>query len=81
MVAKGWTLANDSRMAVACLIPPEGSPPIHQIVGRVVDSGSSWVSMTRFEGKEVIRACATNGSLQVSDVEVLVEDLLRFSNT
>lgn len=81
MVAKGWTLANDSRMAVACLIPPEGSPPVHQIVGRVVDSGSSWVSMTRFEGKEVIRACATNGSLQVSDVEVLVEDLLRFSNT
>lgn len=75
MIAKGWTLANDSRMAVACLIPPEGSESVEDCVSRVVGSGDSWVSVAQFEGQAVVRVCVTNGRTTVEDVNRLVRAL------
>ena len=79
MIAKGWALRNQSRMAVACLVPPKCSVSIQELVKRVVSAGSSWVSVTRFEGQEVIRVCATNGNLSEADVDQLVTDLIKNS--
>lgn len=79
MIAKGWALRNQSRMAVACLVPPKCSVSIQELVKRVVSAGSSWVSVTRFEGQEVIRVCATNGNLSEADVDQLVTDLIQNS--
>ena len=79
MIAKGWALRNQSRMAVACLVPPKCSVSIEELVKRVVSAGSSWVSVTRFEGQEVIRVCATNGNLSEADVDQLVTDLIKNS--
>lgn len=79
MIAKGWALRNQSRMAVACLVPPKRSVSIQELVKRVVSAGSSWVSVTRFEGQEVIRVCATNGNLSEADVDQLVTDLIKNS--
>ena len=77
LIAQGWTLCNQSRMAVACLVPPEQSVSIQELVERVVGAGSSWVSVTRFEDQEVIRVCATNGKLSEADVDQLVTDLMK----
>ena len=73
----GWTVVNTSRMAVACLVPPGNSIAVNDLVDRVVAAGNSWVSMTRFEGQAVVRACATNGNLTESDVGQLATDLMK----
>ena len=72
----GWTLANDSQMAVACLIPPKSSPSVEEMVADIVSSGDSWVSVTKFEGNSVLRACATNGRTTEADVDRLAELLI-----
>ncbi len=72
----GWTLANDSQMAVACLIPPESGPSVEELVADTVSSGDSWVSVTKFEGNSVLRACATNGRATDADIDHLAELLI-----
>ena len=79
LTAAGWAVVNDSRMAVACLVPPDSSIPVNELVDRVVASGNSWVSMTRFEGQAVVRACATNGTLTEPDVDQLVAELIHYA--
>ncbi|MGH8328747.1 MAG: pyridoxal phosphate-dependent decarboxylase family protein, partial [Steroidobacteraceae bacterium] len=32
LLAKGWSIANDSRLAVLCVLPPSGSAPVREIV-------------------------------------------------
>ena len=72
----GWTLANDSQMAVACLIPPESGPSVEELVADTVSSGDSWVSVTKFEGNSVLRACVTNGRTTEADIDRLAEMLI-----
>ncbi|MEM8546559.1 MAG: aminotransferase class V-fold PLP-dependent enzyme [Pseudomonadota bacterium] len=67
----GWQCRNTSRMAVACLVPPAGSPAVTTIVSRVLASCSAWVSETRFEREPVLRVCVTNGYTGTEDVERL----------
>jgi glutamate/tyrosine decarboxylase-like PLP-dependent enzyme len=75
LVARGWTAANDSQLAVLCAVPPPGSPKIRDIVRRVLDSGRAWVAATIYEGREVVRICATHGECTLTDVDVLVAAL------
>ena len=75
LAARGWTIANDSRLAVLCVLPPAGYPAVREIVRRVLASGRAWVAVAKLEGREVIRICATHGETTVGDIDELVSVL------
>lgn len=68
----GWLVVNDPALAVLSLVPPPGAPPVRDIVGRVLGSGGAWVSMTRFEDRDVVRACITHGETTQADIDAVV---------
>jgi 7-keto-8-aminopelargonate synthetase-like enzyme len=44
-------------------------------VRRVVASGRAWVAPTHFEGRDVVRICATHGQTTNADIDELVAAL------
>jgi aromatic-L-amino-acid decarboxylase len=72
--ALGWAVANDSQLAVLCVVPPAGGD-VRDIVRRTLDSGRAWVARSTFEGREVIRICVTHGRTGLEDVDELVSVL------
>ncbi|MDR3464323.1 MAG: pyridoxal-dependent decarboxylase [Xanthobacteraceae bacterium] len=68
MRALGWSVLNDPALAVVCLAPPPGSPPVGRIVARLLATGGAWVSAAVFEGREVVRACVTHGETSAADI-------------
>ena len=77
LLARGWTIANQSALAVLCVEPPPGALDARAIVGRVLASGRAWISVATFEGRQVIRACVTHGETTQDDIMVLVDALER----
>ncbi len=77
LLALGWSVANDSPLAVLDVIPP-GQHDIRALVRRVVASGRAWVAPTAFEGRDVVRICATNGESTDEDAQALVAALREF---
>jgi glutamate/tyrosine decarboxylase-like PLP-dependent enzyme len=75
LMAHGWTVANDSALAVLCVEPPAGGPGVRDIVRRTLQSGRAWVARSTFAGREVVRICATHGQTGQADVEELVNVL------
>jgi len=75
LLAAGWTVANDSRLAVLDVVPPAALGDVRDLVRRVVASGRAWVAPTTFEGRDVVRICATHGETREADVEELVAAL------
>ncbi len=75
IAAKGWSVPNASPCGVICMAPPEGRAPPTLIVRRMLAEGAAWVSLARFEGREVVRACVTHGRTEADDVAVLVARL------
>jgi glutamate/tyrosine decarboxylase-like PLP-dependent enzyme len=75
LLACGWSAVNDSQLAILCVEPPPGSREIREIVRRVLASGRAWVARSHFEGREVVRICATHGETTLADVEELAEVL------
>ncbi len=75
LAARGWTIANDSALAVLCIEPPPGEGDVRTIVDRVLASGRAWISAATFEGRQVIRACVTHGETTRDDVMELVDAL------
>jgi glutamate/tyrosine decarboxylase-like PLP-dependent enzyme len=73
--ALGWTIVNDSALAVLCIQPPSGSAGVGSIVSEVLRSGRAWISAATFEGQAVIRACVTHGETTPADVDALVDAL------
>lgn len=73
----GWSVLNDPALAVLCLEPPSGARPGRDIVAEVLGSGDAWVSMTRFEGRDVVRACITHGETAPSDIAAVTALLVR----
>ena len=73
--ARGWSIANDSPVAVLCIKPPPGGGSVRSIVARVLATGRAWVASAMFEGDEIIRACISNGESSEHDVEELVAAL------
>jgi hypothetical protein len=74
--ARGWTVVNDSPLAVLCVVPPLAeSRPIRDIARAVLACGRGWVAAAEFEGREVIRICATHGESTPGDVDELVDAL------
>jgi glutamate/tyrosine decarboxylase-like PLP-dependent enzyme len=72
LLTAGWTIANDSPLAVLDAIPPAQLGDVRSLVRRVVASGRAWVAPTSFEGQDVVRICATNGETKLEDVNALV---------
>ncbi len=75
LVAAGWTVANDSGLAVLDVLPPAALGEVRALVRRVVASGRAWVAPTHFEGRDVVRICATHGETTSADVDELVAAL------
>jgi glutamate/tyrosine decarboxylase-like PLP-dependent enzyme len=72
LVPLGWAVANDSPLAVLDVVPPAELGPVRDLVRRVVASGRAWVAPTTFEGRDVVRICATNGETTIDDVNALI---------
>jgi glutamate/tyrosine decarboxylase-like PLP-dependent enzyme len=72
LVATGWTVANDSPLAVLDVFPPQGRGEVRTLARRVVESGRAWVAPTQFEGRDAVRICATHGETSLLDIEELV---------
>jgi glutamate/tyrosine decarboxylase-like PLP-dependent enzyme len=75
LLARGWSIANRSPLAVVCAEPPPGSASPRTIVDRLLASGEAWVSVAEFGGRPVIRACVTHGETTAADVAALVSAL------
>ncbi|HTI00451.1 MAG TPA: pyridoxal-dependent decarboxylase [Acidisoma sp.] len=78
LMMRGWVVANRSRLAVVCAIPPQGFPAVAEIAQAVVASGIAWISKTKFKSQDVVRICLTNGRTMPEDVLTLVELLNGF---
>ena len=72
---RGWSIVNDSPLAVLCIKPPSGFNNVRSIVGRLLATGRVWVAAAMFESDEIIRACVTNGESSEYDVDELVSAL------
>lgn len=72
LTGRGWSAANDSPLAVLCLLPPPGYPPVREIVRRLLESARAWAAVASHGGRDVVRVCATHGEIAASDVEELV---------
>jgi glutamate/tyrosine decarboxylase-like PLP-dependent enzyme len=75
LVAAGWSIANNSPLAVLCFTPPSGFDHPRVIARRVIASGRAWVAPATFEGREIIRACVTHGETAPADISELVDVL------
>jgi glutamate/tyrosine decarboxylase-like PLP-dependent enzyme len=75
LVGLGWTVANESALAVLDVVPPAELGDVRELVRRVVASGRAWVAPTTFEGRDVVRICATNGETTLEDVNALIAAL------
>jgi len=75
--AHGWSVVNDSPLAVLAAVPPPALGSPRTIVERVLESGRAWVSLARFEERDVVRICVTHGETSEEDLSVLLEALTR----
>jgi glutamate/tyrosine decarboxylase-like PLP-dependent enzyme len=75
LMADGWSMVNESPLAVLCFRPGGGSGQVKSIVNRVLATGRAWVAAAMFEGDSVIRACITHGETAPEDVFALVQVL------
>ena len=73
--ALGWAVANNSPFAVLDMVPPAALGDVRALVRRVVASGRAWIAPTQFEGRDVVRICATHGETSTADIEELVSAL------
>ena len=72
---RGWSVANDSPLAVLNVVPPAAVGDPRSVVARVLKSGRAWVSLARFEEQDVVRICVTHGETSGEDLAILVQAL------
>jgi glutamate/tyrosine decarboxylase-like PLP-dependent enzyme len=75
LLALGWTIANESSLAVLCIEPPAKFGKARSVVDRILLAGRVWVSVATFEEREIIRACVTHGETSMNDIGELVSAL------
>src|SRR5262249_47936868 len=75
LLANGWRIANGSPVAVLCIEPPPRFGPAQSMVHHGLASGCAWMSVAKFEGRDVIRACVTHGETTENDVIELAHAL------
>lgn len=72
---RGWSIVNDSPLAVLNVLPPAAVGDPRAVVSSVLRSGSAWVSLARFEEQDVVRICVTHGETSADDLTMLVRAL------
>ena len=72
---RGWSIVNDSPFALLNVVPPATVGEPRAVVARVLASGRAWVSLARFEERDVIRICVTHGETSDADLAMLIETL------
>jgi glutamate/tyrosine decarboxylase-like PLP-dependent enzyme len=72
---RGWSVVNDSPLALLNVVPPAAVGDPRSVVARVLKSGRAWVSLARFEQQDVIRICVTHGETSAEDLAILVQAL------
>jgi glutamate/tyrosine decarboxylase-like PLP-dependent enzyme len=72
---RGWSIVNDSPLAVLSAVPPPAMGEPRSVVARVLNSGRAWVSLARFEERDVIRICVTHGETSPADLATLIDAL------
>ncbi len=65
---RGWSIANDSPLALLCVDARPGCGEIRPLVKRIVASGRAWVAAAKYEGRDVIRLCLTHGEATRADI-------------
>jgi hypothetical protein len=75
--ASGWSIVNDSPFAVLNVVPPPALGTPASVVERVLASGRAWVSLARFEERDVVRICVTHGETSDEDLSILLDVLTR----
>ncbi len=73
--ARGWAVVNDSPLAVLAVVPPPGRAAASVIVQQVLKSGRAWVSLARYEERDIIRICVTHGETSEADLSILIAAL------
>jgi aromatic-L-amino-acid decarboxylase len=72
---RGWSVVNDSPLAVLSVVPPAALGDPRSVVARVLKSGRAWVSLARFEEQDVVRICVTHGETSAEDLAILMQAL------
>jgi len=72
---RGWTTVNDSPLALLATVPPAHLGEARALARRVVRAGHAWVAAASYEGRDVVRICATNGETRERDIDVLIAEL------
>jgi len=72
---RGWSIVNDSPFALLNVVPPAALGDPKAVVARVLASGRAWVSLAKFEERDVIRICVTHGETSDADLAMLVQTL------
>jgi glutamate/tyrosine decarboxylase-like PLP-dependent enzyme len=72
---RGWSVVNDSSLALLNVVPPAALGEPRSVVARVLKSGRAWVSLARFEEQDVVRICVTHGETSVEDLAILLQAL------
>jgi len=76
--ARGYSVVNDSPLAVLTVVPPPRLGDPRTVVERVLKSGRAWVSLARFEEQDVVRICVTHGETSEQDLSILIDALTHF---
>ncbi len=72
---RGWSVVNDSPLALLNVVPPAAVGDPRSVVTRVLKSGRAWVSLARFEEQDVVRICVTHGETSAEDLAILLQAL------
>jgi len=68
----GWAVVNDPSLAVVCFVDEHSGVDPTAVARRVIERGEAWISVARFEGRPVLRACITSHRTSEADLERLV---------
>ena len=76
----GWRILNDTPLPIVCFSPDDDSTDaeLEAIRAAVFSSGEAWISTTRLGGgRSALRACVTNFRTNPTDVDRLIECLIK----
>ena len=75
LIERGWTIENNSELPIVCFTHPtlKGKKgAIEKITAAIVNSGKAWISVYPINGQPTFRACITNFSSALADVQTLI---------
>jgi len=71
----GWRVVNNPSLATVCFVDQRSDSDPAGIAKHVVEAGEAWISVARFEGRPVLRACITSHRTTEADLDRLVDAL------